>query len=304
MADQSNPTTVKGRYENWLTPSDAGPIFEDATRRSVVQQLVPSISIDQNGVKIPFTTKKAQAAWVGEGDRKPTTESGLDLLHMEPHKIAAISVESAEMARLDPANYTALVRQHIAEAIAEAFDMAALYGENSPFDTAISDTDKSQALGEADVSDGGVYQDLNSALRALVADRKKLTGWAFDTVAEPLLNSAVDGNGRPLFVESPYDDPNVTVRPGRLMGRPTFLGEGLRNDDTIGFAGDWSKARWGSIGGISWDVSTDATVTIDGSLVSLFENNLIAIRAEAEFGFVVGDTNAFVKLTDADANGS
>ena len=42
-----------------------------------------------------------------------------------------------------------------------------------------------------------------------------------------------------------------------------------------------------------------ATVTINGSLTSLWENNLVAILAEAEFGWVVNDTDAFVRLTNA-----
>jgi hypothetical protein len=43
-------------------------------------------------------------------------------------------------------------------------------------------------------------------------------------------------------------------------------------------------------------VSNQATVTINGSLVSLFENNLTAVRAEAEYGFLVNDADAFIQL--------
>jgi hypothetical protein len=46
-------------------------------------------------------------------------------------------------------------------------------------------------------------------------------------------------------------------------------------------------------------VSTEATVTINGELVSLFENNLVAILAEAEYGWLVNDTAAFVEYTNA-----
>ena len=44
---------------------------------------------------------------------------------------------------------------------------------------------------------------------------------------------------------------------------------------------------------------TQATVTINSELVSLWENNLVAIRAEAEYGFLMNQANAFVKLTNA-----
>ena len=85
------------------------------------------------------------------------------------------------------------------------------------------------------------------------------------------------------------------------MNRPSFLGEGVASADgysVVGYGGDWSRAVWGVVGGISYDVSTEATVTINGSYVSLFENNLVAIRAEAEYGWLVDDPQAFVKLTN------
>ena len=72
--------------------------------------------------------------------------------------------------------------------------------------------------------------------------------------------------------------------------------ENVGNDKTVGFAGDWTKGAWGAVGGIEYDISTEATVTIGGQLVSLYENNLVALRAEAEFGFVLADKEAFVKL--------
>ena len=66
-----------------------------------------------------------------------------------------------------------------------------------------------------------------------------------------------------------------------------------------GYMGDWTQAVWGAVGGISYRVSTEATVTINGVLVSLFENNLVAILAEAEYGWLVNDAASFVKFTNA-----
>ena len=54
----------------------------------------------------------------------------------------------------------------------------------------------------------------------------------------------------------------------------------------------------GVVGGISYRISTEASVTINGSLVSLFEHNLVAVLAEAEYGWLVNDTAAFVELTN------
>jgi len=54
---------------------------------------------------------------------------------------------------------------------------------------------------------------------------------------------------------------------------------------------------WGVVGGINYRVSTEGAVTLNGELVSLFENNLVAILAEAEYGFLCHDAESFVKYT-------
>ncbi len=40
-------------------------------------------------------------------------------------------------------------------------------------------------------------------------------------------------------------------------------------------------------------------MTINGSLVSLWEHNLLAVRAEAEYGWLVNDVDAFVTYINA-----
>lgn len=188
-----------------------------------------------------------------------------------------------------------------------AFDAAAFHGTNSPFAQYIDQTTKTVELGTTSKSNGGVYGDIVAGLSLLVKDGKKLNGFAFDRVVEPAFLGAVDNNGRPLFVETPLEDTTSVVTPGRLIGRPAYLGDGLttavvpgtpNTGGIVGYGGDWSQAVWGTVGGISYDVSTQATVTVNGNLTSLWENNLVAIRAEAEFGLLINDTAAFVEFTD------
>ena len=69
--------------------------------------------------------------------------------------------------------------------------------------------------------------------------------------------------------------------------------------DVLGFGGDFTKGAWGAVGGISYRVSTEATVTINGTLTSLWEHNLVAVLAEAEYGFVSADDEAYVRLDNA-----
>lgn len=62
--------------------------------------------------------------------------------------------------------------------------------------------------------------------------------------------------------------------------------------------GDWSQAAWGRGMGITIKVSDSASYTDGlGVVHSAFQENLILLLAEAYFGFVVNDANAFVAYT-------
>jgi len=289
-------------FEGFLEPAEAAPIFDDARRQSVFQQLIPQTQLGINGQKVPVVTTKPTANWVGEGGKKPATAMGMDLLYIEPKKLAAIAVLSAEVVRANPGNINGQLRPYLAEAFSIAFDLAVGYdvgGDgtgSSPFDNPLSATTKSVTLGSTTQGAGGIHGDLVAGMRLLVDDGKRLTGFGLDDTLEPDLWGAVDANGRPLYVDLPTDDTSQAIaRPGRLLNRPSFMGEGVGHGDVVAFGGNFQKAAWGVVGGISYRVSTEATVTINGQLTSLWENNRVAVLAEAEYGYVNADVESFVK---------
>jgi HK97 family phage major capsid protein len=292
--------TVTGDFSGFLNADQSGPIFDEAYRASVVQQLTRKVPLGINGQEIPVTTSKPVAGWVAEAGQKPASEGAMALKTMTPKKLAAIAVVSAEVVRANPGGYVNELRPQLAEAFAIAFDAAALHGTATPFTTYVDQTTQTDVeIGTATAANGSVYADLNSGLSALVTDGKRPNGFAFDSIAEPLFNAALDTTGRPLFVDSPTIDNAAPVRVGRVLGRPAFMGEGVAASTTIGYLGDWRQAVWGAVGGISYDVSTEATVTINGALTSLWEHNLLAVRAEAEYGFLINDVDAFVTYINA-----
>ncbi|MGC5249461.1 phage major capsid protein [Gordonia sp. DT219] len=299
--------TKTSDFSGFLKPEIAQNYFEQARKSSSVMQLARQIPLGINGQEIPYSTSKATAAWVSEAGQKPTTESGLALKSIKPHKIAAISVVSAEVVRANPGNYMQILRDDIAEAFALAFDAAALHGTSTPFGAYIDQSSKSVEIGTTTKPNGGVFGDVVAGLKLLTDAGKKLTGFAFDRKVEPSFLGAVDNNGRPLFVDTPLAETTAAITPGRLIGRPAFLGDNLatavvtgtpNTGGIVGYGGDWSQVVWGAVGGISYKVSTEASVTLNGSLVSLFENNLVAILAEAEYGLLINDVDAFTKFTD------
>lgn len=302
--------TKNSDFSGFLNPERAANYFEQARKSSTVMQLARKVPLGINGQEIVVSTGKATAGWVSEAGQKPSSESSLGLKTIKPQKIAAISVVSAEVVRANPGNYMEVLRADIAEAFAVAFDAAALHGTSTPFSQYIDQSTKAVEFGTTTQANGGVYGDIVAGLKTLTSDGKKLSGFAFDSVVEPTFLSSVDSTGRPIFVETPLEDTASVVTPGRLIGRPAFIGDGISTAITgtspdftggiVGYGGDWSQVVWGAVGGISYDVSTEATVTLNNQLVSLWEHNLVAIRAEAEYGLLINDTDAFVKYTDHD----
>lgn len=292
--------TTTGDFSGFLNREQSAAIFERAARSSAVQQLSPQIQLGANGQSIPVVTGKLSAGWVAEGAQKPASKGALALKNMDPKKIATIAVVSAEVVRANPGNYMNIIKNQVGDAFATAFDAAALHGTASPFSTYVAQTTKSVELGTSVQTAGGIHGDINAGLSLLVNDGKRLSGFALDDRFEPLLNGAVDAAGRPIYIDSPVVENAGPFRQGRLLGRSAFIGEGVYDaaGSVLGFGGDWSQTAWGAVGGISYKVSTEATVTINGELVSLFENNLVAILAEAEYGWLVNDPQAFVEYVN------
>jgi len=283
-------------YSGFLDPVLAQDYFSEVEKTSIVQSIARKIPLGPSGVRIPHWDGDVTARWVGETEQKPVTKGGMSKQDVVPFKIASIFAASAEVVRANPANYLNTMRAKIGEAIALAFDAAVLHGINSPFGADIADTTKEVELAP------NAYLALNEGLGLLLADGKKWTGTLLDNRAEPILNGSVDNAGRPLFIEATYDQTSAAMRSGRVMGRPTFISDHVADGNVLGFQGDWSQVIWGQIGGISYDVSDQATLDMsvngDGTgIVSLWQQNMLAIRVEAEFGVLVNDPEAFVKLT-------
>lgn len=303
--------TLTSDFSGFIPAEISAPIFERAARMSVMMQLGRQVDLGFAGKSIPVVTGRPVAGWTAEGAKKPATQGTMTLASMVPKKLAAILVVSMETVRANPGQYVTSAREQLAEAFAIAFDYATFHnlgGDGTgtgPFATYVDQTTKSQELGGSAQASGGVYQDLVGAAQEIIADtdasgrRYRFTGSALDVQMEMRLRGAVDTSGRPIWSDLPLDQdaPALNVR-GSLLGRPSFLGEGVADasNTVLGYLGDFSQVAWGAVGGISFSVSDQATVTINGSLVSLWEQNLVAIRAEAEYGFVMPDADAFVQL--------
>lgn len=289
-------------FNGFIKPELAGPIFDEAAKGSAAMSLIRKVPLGASGQAFPVVTSRPTANWTAEGAKKHTTEAGLGLVKMKPEKLTAIAVASQEVIRANPGGYSETLQALLAEAFARAFDLAVFHNKGgdgtgtSPFETTLAATTKTLTLGN--VAGTNTYDDIVKAMSLNLqgTPKKKVTGFAFDTGFEIDLLNTKDTTGKPLFAEAAYTGAVPALRSGSVLGRATYMHENVGDGKTVGFAGDWTKAAWGTVGGIAMDISTEATVTINGELVSLYENNLVAVRAEAEYGFTVADKEAFVKI--------
>ena len=285
----------RGTNNVQLPPQLSSDIWSKAVEQSAIMQLAQRVNLPGSGITIPIITGDASADWVAETAEKPVSKATFGVKQMTPYKMAVIELFSNEFRR-DLNNLYNELANRLPSSLSKKFD-ATIFGGTAPgtnFDVLTGST--AAAIGAANP-----YTQLVGVYETLSAADAELTGWALAPQGKAKLLAAMDGNQRPLFVPNPNDTSVI----GNILGAPVVDAKsaykaGASNaPNVIGFAGDWSQARYGIVDGINISISEEATINDGTRQINLWQRNMFAIRVEAEFGFVVKDAAAFVKLTDA-----
>lgn len=293
MALATNSIDINRGTTGLVLPSQLSTeIWAGAQEESAVMRLAQPIALPGSGITVPVITGDAAADWVAETAEKPVSESTFTTKQMTPYKLAVIELFSNEFRRDYDALYAELARR-LPASIGKKFDET-VFGGTAPgtnFDVLTNAT--AVAIGGT-----GTYGKLVTALETIATTDAELTGWAISPQGEALLLQAVDGNDRPLFIPNANDDRAIA----NLLGAPVVRSRRVYKAGTpnvIGFAGDWSQARYGIVDGINVAISEEATINTGTEQVNLWQRNMFALRVECEIGFVVRNAAAFVRLTDA-----
>ena len=284
---------ISTNRSNISLPTDvSSEILQKTQEESAVMSLARQISLPGNGLTIPVITSDPEAAWVDETDEKPVSNPSLDTKVMQAYKLAVIVPFSNEFRRDNAALYDALVAR-LPRALGLKYDATVFNGTapGSNFDTFENIT--AQSISGAD----GIYPALVAVDTDIAVVGGLLNGFALSPQGKGELLAAVDGNKRPLFINSAADGAIP-----RLLGQPVYYSKGVyaegdtSNPDVIGYAGDWTKAVYGIVEGVSIDISDQATLNINNTQINLWQRNMFAVRAEIEIGFRA-DLTCFNKLT-------
>lgn len=268
-------------------------IWAKALEESAVMRLAQRVALPGTGITIPMITGDAAAAWVGETAEKAVSKPSLDGKAMTPYKIAVIELFSQEFRRDLPRVYAELARR-LPASIGKKFDETVFAGTapGSNFDVL---TNCTAVDIQSTANSATVYKNLVKIYKEIADHDAELTGWALSPKADAILLDVTDTTGRPVFVPTVHDGSI-----GNLLGAPVMRSRRVykqgTSNDVLGFAGDWTKAFWGMVGDIEVAISEEATINDGENQVNLWQRNMFAIRVEAELGFVVADSNAFVKV--------
>ncbi len=309
----TDPILLSDVNDSLLPRQITAPIFEKSVEQSAIMSLArrAPLAIDAT-TSIPIPMDVPTADWVGQGARKPLSSGGIDVKQMVAKKLAVLIPVAEEVVMTNAGGLWTQLQRDLPTAFARAFDYAAIHGKTmkgatGPFPDHLIETTKWQELGTASQTNGGVYADLVGGMKEVVDDDWDFTGFAADPRLKPELLLATDANGRPIFVDTTTPGTNAASA-GTLIGEPLAYSRAVsgkhRRQSTSSdtglraIGGDWSQAAYGVGMDITVRISKEATyVDEEGGVHSAFQENLVLLLAEAFYGFVLGDPEAFVKYT-------
>jgi HK97 family phage major capsid protein len=241
--------------------------------------------------RMPRQTSGSTVGWVGQGAPKPVTKLQFDTVTVPHAKIAAIVAITDELARMSTPSAEATVRQDLLEAIAQFMDVQFI-DQTIAASADVSPGAITNGITGVDSTGGTVAQvttDLNLALTSLATANIAMRNpyWVMHTRSFNYLRTLRTAQDIFAF----RDELNA----GRLMGYPVVVSNNVPLRDQNAGGGtegyitlfDASEIFMADDGETMLDVSREASLQMDSApsagaqaLVSLWQNNLVGIRAE------------------------
>ena len=267
-------------------------IWSKMQERSAIMQLATPMELPGAGVEVDMITGDPTAAWVGETDETPVSTGTATSKKMKGYTMSVIVPFSRQFAR-DKARLFDEMVARVPGVLAEKFDGTCFGKYDKPGEL----FDQFSVCDGVDVATDP-WAGFVAADAAIAENNAVLNGYCISPKLKSLLLTAKDGNERPLFVNS--------IAAG---GIPTILGNPTHQSrnayiagapNTLGVAGDWTSARYGIVEGMTATIADQATLTIDGQAVNLWQRRMFAIMFEIEIGFRMKYEEDFVCLTGAE----
>lgn len=280
-----------------LPPDVSSEIWSKTQEASAIMNLATPMEMPGNGVEVDIITGDPTAGWVGETEERTVSNGTATSKKIKPYTLSVIVPFSRQFARDKARLYDEMVAR-IPGVLATKFDSTVFGNTEKPGELFDQLSDCTAVDVESDLWGGFVAADT-----AIAANNSVLNGYCISPNLRSMLLNAKDTMGRPLYVPSVSSD-SVNM----VLGNPLYQSRGCFKAGTaatasadgtpnqIGFAGDWTSARYGTVEGMLVSVADQATLKIGEEQVNLWQRGMFALMVEIEVGFRVKDTADFVKL--------
>lgn len=258
-------------------------------------------------VRVPRQTGGGSAGWVGEGKGKPLTSLAFDTVTLDFTKIATIAVLTDEVVRLSSPSAEAITRDQLAAAIVQQLDADFIDPDNAGTANVkpASVTNGVTPITSAGNSEANVRTDILAVFAPWIAANMRVTDavWVMSSTTALALSLMVNGLGQPSF-------PGITPGGGTFMGIPVITSDsaGVVNGSAGGHVVALiaqSAILLADDGNVAVDLSREASLEMSdapaqhsggtsagASMVSMFQTDSVAIRAERWINWVKGRSQA------------
>lgn len=281
-------------YAGLIPDTVASEIIRAARHQSAAMSLGRTVRMPKGASNLPVISAVPQAGFVaGRGGHKPVSVVEWSTEKIVPEELACIIAIPDDF--IDDNSFPVWdeVQPLVTDAIAYAFDMAALWGVGAP---------ASFPAGGVAAFAGVVVQEATPLLAISEA-----MGQVEDSLLTPTGHATGPGSGRTLRTLKDENGnlvylPAVTQgEPGTLYGLP--INKTAAWDDLQGdlITGDWTKLVIGIRQDIRIDFSNQAVLTDDDGVVvaNAFQDDLTIMRAYVRTGAAIGvPVNVRGDLTD------
>jgi HK97 family phage major capsid protein len=243
-------------------------------------------------VKIPRQTGASTVSWVGEGKVKPVSSLAFDSITLDHNKIAGIIVLTDELVRLSDPSAEMLVRQDLAEAIVQFMDSQFVDPTKAADDVSpASVTNGVTPVTATGTTAAALRADIGSLFSDLLEDNLSLTDAVLIMTQRQAMRISLmqTSLGTSEF-------PGIGITGGSLMGVPVITSENLPatgGSPTDGYPiilakqGDILLADDGQVmidasreASIQMETAPDSPATASTVLTSLWQHNMVGVRAE------------------------
>lgn len=255
-----------------------GEFIELLRGQTAVDKLAPFMREIPFNVKMPSQTGAVNVGWVGETKRKPTTNPTIGSVNLTKSKIAGIVLLSEELMRFSSPKADGIILKDFVDSTAQFIDAEF-------FDPTKADTEESPASvlhGSTEIASSGttaaaIEADLEKVIKVLTDNNIPLEGayWVMSASRAANLSNMRDALGRKYFE-------GMTIKGDKeLMTLPVQISSGTADKIVLIVPGEILLADDGAM---DFSISTEASINmgtdVEPQWVSLYEQNLMAIRAE------------------------